>query len=199
MNKLQGTLLYVNVPRPVACFDKAKGTEWKVSIAVDEDQADEFDALKTKQVAKKVKRSEFESIYKVPAPEGDGKNLYVITLKKNTHYKDSKTGERKPVAEAYHPKVLLQEGDERTDITNEKLVGNGSKGMISFEIRNSVLYGDNAQLKNVLVTDLIEYVRTDRDSGNEFDDVAPPVKKAPSKKKETAKVESTEEESGGPF
>lgn len=198
MNKLQGVLLYVCVPRPVPCFDKAKGTEWKASIAVDEDQADEFDALKTKQVAKKVKRSEFESIYKVAPPEGDGKNVYVITLKKNTQYKDKDTKELKPIPEAYHPKVLLQDGDERVDITNEKLVANGSKGMMSFEIRNSPQYGDNAQLKNLLVTELIEYTPSAREAGGEFDD-APVVKKAPAKKKESAKVESAEQESGGPF
>ena len=83
MKKLTGMLVFVCLDKAVSCFDKEKGKEFKAGVVVDEDTADAFADIFAKQPAKKVKRSEFESIYKCEPPEGTEKNLYVITLKKN--------------------------------------------------------------------------------------------------------------------
>lgn len=203
ITKLTGMLLYVAVQAPVPCFDKDKGTEYKASIVVDEDTADAFSDAYPKQAAKKVKRTEFEERYKVAPPEGDEKNLYVITLKKKSHY--TKDGKLVEIPEAYRPRVFEQEGNIRTEITMSKLVGNGSMGAISFS-DNVNEYGTTATLKNVLVTDLIEYVRAEGDTGpagSEFDDVPPtPAKEAKAAKAATkarSKPADAPADSDGPF
>lgn len=209
ITKLTGMLLYVAVQAPVPCYDKEKGTEYKASIVVDEDTADAFSDAYPKQAAKKVKRAEFEEKFKVAPPEGDEKNLYVITLKKKSHY--TKDGKFVEIPEAYRPRVFEQEGNIRTEITMSKLVGNGSMGAISFS-DNVNEHGTTATLKNVLVTDLIEYVRAEGDTGpagSEFDDApaAPakqdkPAKAAPAKAapaKARVKPADAPADSGGPF
>lgn len=165
MKKLTGMLVYVCLDKAVPCYDKEKGKEWKVGVVVDEDTADEFAAIFAKQPARKVKRSEFESIYKVAPPEGNEKNLYVITLKKN-----EKLANGQPVPDLYRPKVFLQTSKGRDEITTSKLVGNGSYGTLSID-RYDNDYGSSARLQNVLVTELVEYERgTGYEAGSEFDD-----------------------------
>lgn len=166
MKKLTGMLVYVQLDKSVPCYEKEKGKEWKAGVVVDEDTADAFAEIFNKQPARKVKRTEFESIYKVAPPEGTEKNLYVITLKKN-----DKLANGEPVPDKYRPRVFLQNGNTRTDITMTTLVGNGSYGTISID-RYDNDYGSSARLMNILVTDLVEYERTgnDYESGSEFDD-----------------------------
>lgn len=166
MKKLSGMLVFVCLDKAVPCFDKEKGKEFKAGVVVDEDTADAFAEIFAKQPAKKVKRAEFESIYKVAPPEGTEKNLYVITLKKN-----EKLANGEDIPDKYRPRVFLQEGNTRKDITFSTLVGNGSYGTISID-RYDNDYGSSARLQNILVTDLIEYERkgSDYESGSEFDD-----------------------------
>lgn len=166
MKKLTGMLVFVCLDKAVPCFDKEKGKEFKAGVVVDEDTADAFAAIFAKQPAKKVKRSEFESIYKCEPPEGTEKSLYVITLKKN-----EKLANGEDIPDKYRPRVFLQEGNTRKDITFSTLVGNGSYGTISID-RYDNDYGSAARLQNILVTDLIEYERTgsNYEAGSEFDD-----------------------------
>ena len=166
MKKLSGMLVYVQLDNAVPCYDKEKGKEYKAGIVVDEDTADAFAEIFNKQPAKKVKRTEFESLYKVEPPEGSEKNLYVITLKKNERLANGEL-----VPEKYRPRVLLQKGNTRVDITTTTLVGNGSYGTISID-RYDNDYGSSARLQNILVTDLVEYERSSNEysAGSEFDD-----------------------------
>ena len=184
MNKLTGTLVYVQVQKPVDCFIKEKGQEYKASIVVDEDTADSWNEKFPKQSATVVKTSEFEDKFRIPAPFPEAKKQYVITLRKNTQYskteKDEDGNEVKkmyPLAEIHCPKVFLQTEEGRVDITKEKLVANGSKGIISVQIRE-LRVGDVANLGNILVTDLIEYKSEKKEAGSEFDDVVPVSKPA---------------------
>lgn len=184
MQFLTGTLLYVQVQKPVPCYDKEKGMEYKASIAVDEDQADAFSEAFPKGSVKKVKTAEFESIFRIPPPEGSGKNIYVVNLRRNTTYRDKESGEMKEIPERYRPKAFLQQEDgTKRDITNETLVANGSKGVISIDTAVSQ-YGVNARLKNVLVTELIEYVAPEGsgEAGSEFDSVNSTTPSAATKK-----------------
>lgn len=187
MKKLSGMLVFVCLDKAVPCFDKEKGKEFKAGVVVDEDTADAFAEIFAKQPAKKVKRSEFESIYKVEPPEGTEKNLYVITLKKN-----EKLANGEDIPDKYRPRVFLQEGNTRKDITFSTLVGNGSYGTISID-RYDNDYGSAARLQNILVTDLVEYERkgSDYQAGDEFNDTADDGEgnsvKVPAKAKVTTK------------
>lgn len=162
MNKFTGTLLYVSINQPVAAYVKpgepAKPKEWKASVAiVDEDVVDEFEAyaksIGANPSIKKVKATEFTEKYKAEVPEGAGKNVWVLTFRKSTEL--GKTG--KPVPDIYTPKVMERVNRTLIDVTNSKLPANGSLGTISTELFKRTDGSHNIFLKNVLVTDMIEY------------------------------------------
>lgn len=195
MNKINGMLLYVCVQESVKSYQEPgtppKPNEWKASIAIaDEDLLDEFEAYAKSIDAKisttKVKRTEFEGKYKVAPPEGDGKNIWVLTFRKSVEL--GKTG--KPVPDLYRPKVFEKVGNNVVEITNSKLVGNGSLGSISIEKFDRTNGTASLYLKNVLVTKLIEYTKTGSDyvPGSEFDDDASAPTPAATSTKNTGKA-----------
>ena len=151
MEKLTGTLVYVQVQKPTKCYVESKGSEYKASIVVDEDTADAWDDAFPKQSAKQVKTSEFKNIYKIDPPFPEQKKQYIITVRKNTALAN---GEMVPTK--YQPKVYQRKGDVLVDITQSVLPANGSEGQISLEVYEGKM-GTFARLKNVLVTNLIEY------------------------------------------
>lgn len=204
-DKIEGTLVYVQVDKPVKAFVKPgapkKPDEWKASVvitdkAIKKDLEKYGKSLDTLLSIKEVDSSEFEEIYKCALPEGAGDEVWVVTLRKSTEL--GKTG--KPVPDLYKPKVYHKVKNTRLDITNEKLVGNGSYGFISIDKFDRTAGGSSLYLKNILVTDLKEYVAQDSDysAGSEFDDDAaddgdggrvkvPAKAKAPEAKKTVAK------------
>jgi hypothetical protein len=188
MNKLTGTLLYVQLNKPVKAYVKAgedkKPDEWKASVAiVDEDIIDQFEdyakSIDAKVSVKKVKTAEFETVYKTAPPEGAGKNIWVVTFRKSTEL--GKTG--KPVPDLYKPKVFEKVKNTLVDVTNTKLPANGSLGSISIDVFTRNNGTSSLYLKNILVTEMIEYVpeegaASDYNPGDEFgeDDEAPAPK-----------------------
>ena len=81
----------------------------------------------------------------------------MIKISQNTHTADGK--------EMYQPKVYEDIGANNiVDITNTKLVGNGSIGCVSYTVVENK-FGTFAKLNALLVTDLIEYQKM---GGNPF-------------------------------
>lgn len=176
-SKVSGTIVYCQMSEPVKAFVKPgapkKADEWKCGVVlVDEDEVDLLEehgkSLDTLLSIKKVKSAEFEDKYKCDLPEGAGKNVWVFTLRKSTEL--GKTG--KPVPLQYQPKVFEKVKNTLVEITTTKLVGNGSYGTISIDRFDRTAGGASLFLKNLLVTDLKEYVPTDSDyqPGSEFGD-----------------------------
>jgi hypothetical protein len=94
----------------------------------------------------------------------------VITLRKNT-----KLSNGEPVPEKYIPKLFQRDEDGvLQDITQSVLPANGSKGALAVEHYDGKM-GPVARLKNVLVTDLIEYQKQDSDGDTGFDDSPAPA------------------------
>jgi len=188
MKSLIGTLVYVMLDKPRNCYEESKGQEYKSGIVItDEDIVDEFNDLYPKQSAKKVKAADFEETYKCPVPEGAGKNVWVITLRKNT-----KLANGADLPDKYRPRVFQRKGGVLVDITTTILPSNGSKGEISIDHYEGKM-GNVARLKNVLVTDLIEYEGgkgSNYESGSEFDadDGSSTPVKVPAKAVEKAKA-----------
>lgn len=193
-SKIQGMLVYVQVNEPVKAYVKPgaapKADEWKAGVVLtDEDYVDDLEAyaktLDTLLGLKKVKTVDFESSYKVAPPEGAGKNVWVLTLRKSVEL--GKTG--KPVPDLYKPKVFEKIKNTLVDITHSKLVGNGSMGTISIDRFDRSNGGSSLYLKNILVTDLIEYIRAESDyeSGSEFDEEETPKSSAKQAPKTIAK------------
>lgn len=204
--KIFGTLVYVQMQEPVKAYVKpgapAKPDEWKAGVVLtDEDYVDALEdyarELDTQISLKKVKVAEFEGKYKTAVPEGAGKNVWVLTLRKSTEL--GKTG--KPVPDQFKPKVYLKEGKVLKDVTATTLVGNGSKGAISVDRFDRTAGGSSLYLKNVLVTDLVEYEAktSDYKSGSEFEDEADDGNggsvKVPAKAKTATKVNKKVEDS----
>ena len=159
---LTGTLVYVQVQQPKPCYEESKGFEYKASIVVSEDDAEQWDETYPKQTAKQVKTSDFPNYYKIPAPFPNQRKQFVITVRKNT-----KLGNGDPVPEKYQPKVFEKVQNKVVDVTKTKLPANGSIGQISIESFEGKM-GVFARLKNVLVTEMIEYIKDDDGSGSEF-------------------------------
>jgi hypothetical protein len=215
-NKISGMLVYVQMNEPVKAFVKAgapkKPDEWKASVVLtDEDYVDELEeygkSLDTLLSIKKVKTADFEAKYKVAPPEDAGKNVWIFTLRKSTEL--GKTG--KPVPVQYQPRVMQKIKNTMVDITKEKLVGNGSLGTISVDKFERTTGGASLFLKNVLVTDLKEYVASESNytPGDEFGDdaaddgegktVKVPAKAKTAKPKESPKDTPQDDDSQDPF
>jgi hypothetical protein len=208
MNKLTGMLLYVCINKPAKAYiekgQPPRPDEWKASVAItDEDVVDAYEEfakeINAKTSVKKVKTTDFESVYKVAPPEDAGKNVWVITLKKST--KLGKTD--KDVPDLYKPKVFEKVGSTLVDVTNSKLPANGSLGSISIDRFDRTNGTASLYLKNVLVTNMIEYVaqESDYNPGDEFGEgePAPAPAKAekpakPAKAKPTAEAAADEED-----
>jgi hypothetical protein len=206
IESIEGTLVYVSVQQPVKAYVKpgapAKPDEWKASVVItDEDFVDELEEyakkLDTQISLKKVKRADFEEIYKCEVPEGEGKNVWILTLRKSI--KLGKTD--KDVPEKFRPRVFLETDVANQDITNTHLVGNGSKGIVSIDRFDRDSKGSSLYLKNILVTDLVEYVKEENDyePGAEFASrkkaEKPEVKESQSKvSKKTPKKDEVDED-----
>lgn len=160
-NTLQGTLVFVNVQAPQTKYQSTE-KEYKVGVVVDEDTADAWNEAYPKQPAKVVKTTDFKDTYKIDAVYPQAKKQYVITIKKPAQYADGN-----PLPKQYQPKVLLQENGVAIDVTDTMLPANGSVGKVSFETRENT-YGTFAKLRNVLVTDMIEYKKGGGTAGSEF-------------------------------
>jgi hypothetical protein len=189
-NKISGMIVFCNISKPVKSYVKpgtpAKPDEWKCSIVLtDEDRVDELEAygksLDTLLSMKKVKSVDFQATFKVAPPKDAGKNVWIMTLRKSTEL--GKTGE--PVPLEYEPKVFEKIGNTMLEITTMKQVGNGSYGTMSVDKFDRSNGGSSLYLKNLLVTDLIQYVKkgSEYEAGSEFsdDEDAPTVVKAPAK------------------
>ena len=178
MKKIEGMLVYVNVQEPVAAFVKPgvppKPKEFKASVVItDKAIKKEYEkfakSLDTLVSIKEVETAEFKEIYKCDPPEAAGDEVWVITLRKSTEL--GKTG--KPVPDQYKPRVYERVGKTLVDVTATKLPANGSMGAISLDVFMKTAGGGSIFLKNVLVTEMIEYVKEDREEGepgSEFDD-----------------------------
>jgi len=174
---LYGMLVYVSVQEAKDPYVKPgtisnKPQNWEASVILtDEDFVDELEnkarEWDAKLSLKKVRSSEFEGIYKVAPPEDAGKNVWVLKVRKAV--KDKKG---KDVPDAFRPRVYEQVGKARMEVTNTKLPANGSVGALSIAVFTMNNGGTLLTLKNVLVTEMIEYVKPEgnyAEGGSEFD------------------------------
>jgi len=176
-SKISGMLCYVQMNEPVKAYVKPgtppKPDEYKCSVVLtSEDFVDDLESyaksLDTMLSLKKVKSAEFESVYKVAPPEDAGKNVWVLTLRKSTQL--GKTG--RPLPDIHKPKVFEKIKNTMVEVTTTKAVANGSYGTVSIDRFDRSNGGSSLYLKNLLVTNMIEYVKQDSDyeAGSEFGD-----------------------------
>jgi hypothetical protein len=182
---LEGTLVYAKIAEASPKY-QSKDTEYTISVIVDEDTADAWDEQFKKQPAKKVKAGDFEAKYKMPLPEQfkGQKNVFEIKLKKDA----TKDGE--PFYPEHRPKVFVDyDNGDRVEITESRLIANGSYGKVSYRISTND-FGTFAKLQNVLMTEdgFKEYVSTGGAAGSEFGEAREVKKEAPRKEATQARA-----------
>lgn len=143
-------LYYAKIQKPGRKFESEE-TEWSVDACVDKETAKAWSKAHKKQPHKVFDNDDFERIFKTPPPF-PGDEQYVIKVRRKTHYRD-KEGELQPVPESANPRVY---DSEKNDITDDTLVGNGSKGAVAYEIYENG-YGQFGRLKAIRVDTLVPY------------------------------------------
>ena len=160
------TFYYTCVKRPVPIYDDRKlpyekaRKEYKTTIAVDEDTADQWDEIFGKQPSQKHNNAKFMEHYKLESeeelPVADAKKQFTIKVTQKAQNKDGN-----PINPKAVPKVLKVEGKKGIEIGRSTNVGNGSKGTLIVRVMSND-YGTFSYLDTVAITSLVEY---DDDSG----------------------------------
>lgn len=213
MPTIKGTFAYTCIQTPVKMYKEEVKKEYKVSVIVDEDTADNWTEQFPKQPAKAIRTADFKDEFNIDPPFPNEKKQYVITLKRPAQYQDGQ-----PLPEKMKPKVFLNVGNDENgnivmeDITADKLVGNGSQGVASYEVTEND-YGTFAKLRNIRVDSLIEYKskvqdgdddlgtvkkNTDSDLSGSSDDSTSKAKEDKPAKTKTRKS-SQDEDDNSPF
>ena len=160
-NIVQGTLLYASIIEPKNKY-QSEEKEFCIEVVVDKATAKAHGKQFPKQKPKVVDTSDFKQLYKIAAPFADEDEQYVIKLKKPAQYKDGT-----PIKKEHQPKVYIKQNGKAVPLAEGVLVGNGSKGQVSFDITENS-YGVFAKLKAVLVEELVEYKKQGAEAASDF-------------------------------
>lgn len=145
------TFIYCKIQNPVPAYNKVD-TEWSVDVVMSKKDAKAIKKDFPKTSLKEYDNDEFQEKFGFSAPFPSQEEQFVLKFKKS-HTKNGKT-----VPEKYRPRVIQQlEDGSRVDITFDKLVGNGSKGDLSYRIKETDTYGNFVELQAILVKELVEY------------------------------------------
>lgn len=148
------TLFYPKIKTPSLKYQSQTEREYAVTAHVDKATRNAWNKNFQKQKAREVEYDDFVEKFGKEYAIGE-EEQYLITLKKPAQYKDKTTGELKEIPDAYRPRAFLDDGNgELEDITFTKLIGNGSKGVVQFEV-NENSYGTFAKLLAVKVDELV--------------------------------------------
>ena len=155
------TLFYGKIKTPSLKYQSQTEKEFSITAIVDKQTAKAFGKQFPKQKPKELDNDEFNERYGEQYAIDGQDEQFLITLKKAATYKDKETGAIKDIPDAYRPRVFIDDGNsELEDITFTKLIGNGSKGTIQFEVTENS-YGTFAKLLAVKVDELVEVQQGD--------------------------------------
>ena len=147
-------LFYVKLQKPSLKYQSQTEKEFSVTVQVDKATKTLWNKTFQKQKCKELEHDDFCEKYGVEYAIGN-EEQYLLTLKKPANYKDKETGQLKDIPDAYRPRALIDDGNgELEDVTFTKLIGNGSKGVVQYEV-NSNDYGTFAKLLAIRVDELV--------------------------------------------
>ena len=135
---------------------------YETQMVTDKATAKAFKAAFSKNEYKKYANAEFKERFKCDAPFPEQDEQYVIRVKQPAYRGEdgkaaNKFGEKVPYDDYKRPKVYLAcAGGLVSDITMDKLVGNGSFGDAAFYV-TSFKTRKFPRLRGILVNDLVEY------------------------------------------
>ena len=147
-------LFYVKLQKSSLKYQSQTDKEFSVTVQVDKATKTLWNKTFQKQKCKELEHDDFCEKYGVEYAIGN-EEQYLLTLKKPANYKDKETGQLKDIPDAYRPRALIDDGNgELEDVTFTKLIGNGSKGVVQYEV-NSNDYGTFAKLLAIRVDELV--------------------------------------------
>lgn len=145
------TFLFAKVQNPVPAFNKVD-SEWTVDVVCSKADAKKVKKEFPKTSLKEFDNADFTEKFGIEPPFPSQDEQFILKFKKS-HIKN---GQETP--EKYRPRVIQQlEDGNREDITFDKLIGNGSKGTMSYRVKETKDYGNFVELQALLITDLVEY------------------------------------------
>lgn len=153
---------YVKMQQGDYKFQSTSEKEYVVDVIVDKATARAWKKAFSKNGFQEIETADFASKYKCHPPLEGEDDQYVIKAKSKVALGADVGGLSKgddvPYSWGSRPKVYVpvENSDDVEDITMTTLVGNGSKGSISFDIVKND-FGTFPQLTGILVTDLVEY------------------------------------------
>lgn len=160
------TFIYAKIMNPVPAYNKVD-TEWSVDVVMSKKDAKAIKKEFPKTSLKEYDNDEFVEKFNIEAPFPEQDEQFVLKFKK-AHRKN---GRETP--EKYRPRVIQElEDGSRVDVTFDKLVGNGSKGDLSYRIKETDSYGNFVELQAILVKELVEYQSKAGGVVDDFGDVA---------------------------
>ncbi len=182
---------FAKIAEPTKKYE-SDDTTYEIDCIVNKEQYKAWNKEFPKQKGKEYDREDFEARFKIDAPYS-GDEVYVLKLRKAAS-KDGEVFDTK-----YRPRVLLDTNDgERVDITESRLISNGSKGKVSYYITENS-FGKFGQLQTVLMEedDFKEY-KSSGGAGSEFGERKPvkvePAKEGVVKARANKAVEQEQEE-----
>ncbi len=148
------TFFYPKIKQAALKYQSQTDKEFSVTVQVDKATKTLWNKTFQKQKCKELEYDDFCEKYGVEYAIGN-EEQYLLTLKKPANYKDKETGQLKDIPDAYRPRALIDDGNgELEDVTFTKLIGNGSKGVVQYEV-NSNDYGTFAKLLAIRVDELV--------------------------------------------
>ncbi len=175
------TFIYAKVMNPVPAYNKVD-SEWSVDVVMSKKDAKAIKKEYPKTSLKEYDNADFVEKFNFEVPFPDQDEQFVIKFKKS-HIKNGKE-----TPEKYRPRVIQElAGGSRVDVTFEKLVGNGSKGDLSYRIKETDTYGNFVELQAILVKELVEYQSKAGGVVDDFGDVK--LAEAPAGKEKVAEVQ----------
>ena len=173
--------IYTKMMNPVPAYNKVD-SEWSVDVVPSKVAAKKIKKEFPKTSLKEYDNDEFVEKFNLEPPFPEQDSQFVVKFKK-AHIKNGKE-----TPEKYRPRVIQELADgSRVDVTFDKLVGNGSKGDLSYRIKETDTYGNFVELQAILVKELVEYQSK---AGGVVDDFgAVKLAEAPAGKEKVAEVQ----------
>lgn len=149
------TFFYPKIKQAVLKYQSETEKEFTADVLVDKVTAKSWAKAFGKQKPKELDREEFSERYGAEHLIEGVDEYFLIKLKKQASYRDKETGALKDIPDQYRPRVFLDDGNgELEDITFTKLVGNGSRGVVQYEV-NTNSFGTFGKLLAIKVDELV--------------------------------------------
>lgn len=155
------TFFYPKIKQAVFKYQSQTEKEYTVDVLVDKATAKSWSKVFGKQKPKELDAEEFGDKYGKEFVQDGVDDYFVIKLKKGATYLDKETKEIKDLPDAYRPRAFIEdENGDLGDITYTTLIGNGSKGVVQFEV-NENSYGTFGKLLAIKVEELVVVEQSD--------------------------------------